>query len=90
MFNPIRKRQRLKEYDYSNPKWYCVTICTQNSKNLFVRILLAKMKMNTCGEIAEKNWKLIEGLNNYIKIDEYIIMPNHIHGIIIINNLVVA
>lgn len=83
-----RKRNRLPEYDYSNPAWYFVTICTKHHQNQFGEIIVSTMRLNQSGKIADVFWKRIETLHSHVELDEYIIMPNHIHGIIIINKFV--
>jgi len=87
---------RLKNWDYSSPGLYFITICTKNRKLLFGNIkgeyfgkLIkdAKMELSNIGKIAEKYWQEIPKHFNNAELDEYIIMPNHVHGIIqIINN----
>jgi len=82
---PRQKPLRLKKYNYSQPGWYFVTICTQNRKNMFGEIKNGQMVLNNIGLLVKKYWnKLIDKFN--IELDKYIIMPNHIHGIIVINN----
>jgi REP element-mobilizing transposase RayT len=83
--NNYRKRNRLPEYDYSNAGWYYVTICTQDHVHQFGKVINEKMILNNIGKIADKCWKNIEALHKHVELDEYIIMPNHIHGIIIIS-----
>jgi len=83
-----RKPNRLKVYDYSNGGWYFLTICTNNKINHFGKLINGKVVLNEFGEIADKSWKMIDSLHKNIKLDEYVVMPNHIHGIIIINNTV--
>ena len=80
-----RKLNRLKNYDYSQSGCYFVTICTKNRIEHFGKIEDAKMILSQYGEIAERYWKEIPNYYKNGKIDEYIIMPNHIHGIMIIN-----
>ena len=80
-----RKRNRLKYYDYSQVGWYFVTVCTQNRYHHFGKIKNEKMILNEIGKIAEKYWIEIPKHFPNIELDEYIIMPNHIHGIIIID-----
>jgi len=82
---PKRKDLRLENYDYSQPGWYYITVCVQDRKCLFGEIKNGKMALNDMGLLVKKYWnKLIDKFN--IELDEYIIMPNHIHGIIVINN----
>jgi putative transposase len=77
-----RKTLRLKHYDYSNEGHYFVTICTKNKKNIFGDIKNNLVNLSEIGEIAEKNWKNIQLHFNCIKIDKFVVMPNHIHGIL--------
>jgi putative transposase len=77
-----RKSLRLKKYDYSQPGYYYVTLCTHNKECLFGYITDEAMVLNSKGQMVEKYWlKLLDKFPN-IELVEYIIMPNHIHGII--------
>ena len=76
---------RLKEWDYSNPWWYYVTINTKNHIEYFGKIINGKMILNDLGKIVEQNWIEIPLHFPNTEIDYYVIMPNHVHGIIIIN-----
>jgi REP element-mobilizing transposase RayT len=82
-----RKRNRLPEYDYSQTGWYYVTICTHKHIHQFGEVKNGEMILNEIGKIADENWKNIENLHEHVEIDYYVIMPNHIHGIIIINSV---
>jgi putative transposase len=75
---------RYRGYDYSSPGKYFITICTKNKKPYFGEVVNGKMILSETGQIAEKFWREIPGHFPNIKLDEYIIMPDHIHGIIII------
>jgi len=75
---------RLKNWDYSSSGVYFITINTKNSKHYFGKIKNGIMIKNKLGEITEKYWKEIPKHYKNTILDEYIIMPNHIHGIIII------
>ena len=78
---PKRKRNRLKDYDYSQEGYYFVTVCTHNKQSLFGFIDNGKVELNDIGNIVDFTWgDLIN--HNEIKLHEYIIMPDHIHGII--------
>ncbi len=79
-----RKRNRLSEWDYSTPHWYFVTICTQNHRELLGEIVKGKMILNEYGEIVQKQWLWLKEHFEYIELDEFIVMPNHIHGILVI------
>ncbi len=78
---------RLKEYDYTTPWWYFVTICVKNHKQVLSSIENNKMSLSSIGKIIEEEWLITMGLRSYIELDEYVIMPNHFHGIIIINSV---
>jgi len=76
---------RLKEWDYSNPWYYYITINTKNHVRHFGKVVKEIMILNELGKIAEHYWKEIPKHFVNVEIDYYIIMPNHVHGIIIIN-----
>ena len=82
----VRKANRLKDYDYSRNGFYFVTICTKNRKQYFGEIKNEEMVLSDCGETAENLWLEIPNHFGDIKLDEHIIMPNHVHGIIIIDS----
>ncbi len=86
-FNPKihhRKSIRLEEFDYTNPWWYYVTICSDNHRSIFGDVKNGKMILNNYGEIAKDEWLKTPVIRKNIDLDYYAIMPNHIHGIIII------
>lgn len=76
---------RLKEWDYSNPGWYYVTVNTKNHIAWFGRVVNAEMKLNELGVVTNKFWLEIPIHFADVELDYFVIMPNHIHGIIIIN-----
>ncbi|MEI7579341.1 MAG: transposase [bacterium] len=77
---------RLKSWDYRSEGYYFITICTKGRIHFFGEIEKAVMIKNNFGEIAEKYWKEIPKHFTDVTLDEYIIMPDHIHGIIIISD----
>ena len=86
-FNSHHRRSiRLKEYDYSFPGWYYITVCTKNFFHWFGKVKNDKMGHNQLGRIAIKYFEEIPKHFKNTEIDEFIIMPNHGHGIIIIND----
>ena len=76
---------RLKEWDYSSPWWYYVTINTKNHVEYFGRVVNSKMRINEVGKVAENCWLEIPNHFANVELDYFVIMPNHVHGIIIIN-----
>lgn len=88
-YNPLihnRKSIRLKGYDYSQSGAYFITICTNKKENIFGEIINDLMVLNEKGKIIQNEWEKTNQIRPEIIIDEYIIMPDHIHGIIIISN----
>lgn len=81
---PKRRSIRLKDYDYSTEGAYFVTICTKHAHNLFGRIEKEHILLNYPGKMIEKWWLVLENKFPTIVIDEYVIMPNHLHGILFI------
>src|SRR4030042_2350936 len=80
-----KKSMRLHYYDYSSNGYYFVTICTKNKINYFGNIENERIKLNNYGKIVKNFWEQIPFYYKNIYLDEFIIMPNHIHGIIIID-----
>ena len=81
-----RKLNRLKEYDYSLNGEYFVTVCAKNRECLFGKIIEGKMRLSDIGKIAQRCWQEIPIHFPDAELDEFIIMPNHIHGIIVVGN----
>jgi putative transposase len=78
---------RLKEWNYSNPWYYYVTVNTKNHIHFFGKVTNGKMILNELGKIVDEEWRRTKEIRMNIDLDYYIIMPNHIHGIIIINGV---
>ena len=76
---------RLKEWDYSNPWWYYVTINTKDHICYFGKVVSNKVELNELGKLVRDEWLKTKDVRKNIDLDYYVIMPNHIHGIIIIN-----
>ena len=86
---PERKHTRLKGYDYGTAGGYFVTICTQNRQCMLSRIVgrglaPAEIQYTEYGQIAQKQLLLLEQRYPSLKIDQYVIMPNHIHVIMLL------
>ena len=79
-----RHSPRLAHYDYTTPGAYFVTICTLNRECIFGQISNDIVKLNSMGRIVSEEWIKTAELRPYVEIDSYIVMPNHLHGIILL------
>ncbi|MBN2682266.1 MAG: transposase [Bacteroidales bacterium] len=77
---------RLQNWNYGWNGQYFITICTKNREHYFGEIIEGKMQLSNIGVIANILWYEIKNHAKKIKIDEFVVMPNHIHGIITIEN----
>jgi REP element-mobilizing transposase RayT len=73
---------RMKNYDYASNGAYFITIVTQNRDHFFGDIVDNKMILNEIGKIAQKYWDEIPQHFPFIRLDEMVVMPNNIHGIL--------
>jgi len=80
---------RHQDYDYSAPGAYFVTICTKNKEHYFGRIADGRMEMARIGIVAFDFWCDIPNHFPFVSLEEFVIMPNHIHGILIFNETAV-
>ena len=85
-----RKSIRLKGYDYSQAGAYFVTICVKNKECLFGEIVNGEMILNAAGKIAFDEWNRTPEVRPNIELDAFVIMPNHMHGIIVINDIAIG
>jgi putative transposase len=81
---PKRKPTRMREYDYSRSGWYFLTLCTKNRIEWFGDVTDGKMILNEYGRVAEEQWLWLARQYDHVKLDEFVIMPNHIHAILVI------
>jgi len=81
-----RRSIRLKEYDYSQAGAYFVTIVAWQREVLFGEIVNGEMVLNDFGKIVSKKWQWMETQYEYVELDAWILMPNHLHGILIIHD----
>jgi REP element-mobilizing transposase RayT len=82
-----RRSLRLKHYDYSQPGGYFITICSHNWKCIFGEIGDGSMRVNEFGMIVREEWLRSPKVRTEVILDAFIVMPNHFHGIIIINEV---
>jgi len=81
---PRRRTIRLQRYDYSRVGVYFVTVCTFRRVPLFGEIDDGKMLLSGLGDVARSCWEKIPDHFPQAKLDAYVVMPNHVHGIIVI------
>lgn len=84
-FKHHRRSIRLKGYDYAQAGAYFVTICIQGSQCLLGRIVDGEMKLNAAGEMVCQEWFALPERFRTIELDAFVVMPNHIHGIIVLH-----
>jgi len=75
---------RKPGWDYSLPAWYFVTICTQDKTPYFGRVIDEQVDLFMVGEQAERCWREIPDHYENVVLDEFVVMPNHLHGILVI------
>ena len=85
-YNHHRRSIRLKGFDYAQPGGYFITICTVNREYLFGTIVDGKMRLNALGKIVAEEWNKTSSIRANVELDAFVVMPNHIHGIIILND----
>jgi len=78
-----RRSIRLKGYDYTQPSAYFVTICTQDRTCLFGEVADGKMRMNEAGLMVQSVWDQLPAFYPGVGTDAFIVMPNHVHGIVV-------
>jgi REP element-mobilizing transposase RayT len=77
---------RLKGYDYSQAGAYFVTICTQGRACLFGEVVYGEMRLNDAGRMVVAEWERLPALFPNVVLDAFVVMPNHIHGIVILTD----
>lgn len=85
--NHHRRSIRLKEYDYSQEGGYYVTICAHNKECIFGAIVGGKMMLNNFGNIAREEWLKTPAIRPTVILSEFVVMPNHSHGIILLTDI---
>ena len=79
-----RKPNRLKGYDYNQPGYYFITLTTKNRLPYFGKIVDGSIRLNNYGILAQNSWENIPTHYANVNLDVFAILPDHIHGIIII------
>lgn len=84
---PVRKPLRLPEYNYRSSGAYYVTLCTDDWQTICGVISNGKMELSPIGKIIDESWLMLNNRWDRVTIDDhYVVMPNHLHGIVIISD----
>jgi REP element-mobilizing transposase RayT len=86
-FDPFKHHRhsfRLKGFDYTQPGMYFITIVAYRRLSIFGEIIGGVVRLNACGEIARAEWINTAAIRGEIELDEFVVMPNHFHAIVII------
>jgi hypothetical protein len=92
-FNPDvhhRRSTRLKGYDYSWAGAYFVTICTKNRECLFGEVMAGRMRLNDAGRIVQLTWNGLPRRFPTAELGGFVVMPNHVHGIVMVGAQFIA
>jgi hypothetical protein len=76
----------LRGYDYAQAGAYFVTICTQGRECLFGEVVDGEMRLNEWGHIVGDEWMKTAEIRDEIELDAWVVMPNHFHGIVVLND----
>ncbi|XGV96356.1 MAG: transposase [Leptolyngbya sp. BL-A-14] len=81
-----RRSIRLPGYDYSSSGAYFITICTHQRACLFGAVVDGEMQLNECGQIVRSYWLKLPNHHSHLHLDKFVIMPNHVHGILVLTD----
>ena len=79
-----RRSIRLKSYDYTSPGAYFVTVCAYRMQCLFATVEVGAVKLSEVGRIVEEEWLRTAKVRQGVELDTFVVMPNHVHGILLI------
>ncbi len=85
-----RRSIRLKGYDYAQAGAYFVTICTQHQGHIFGKVVNEEMRLNAAGRLVQSVWDGLPMHYPHVELDAFVIMPNHIHGVVVLTTTVGA
>ena len=83
---PRRRSLRLQGYDYAKAGAYFVTVATENRLCLFGEVDGGEMRLNETGRLVDEAWQWLETRYPLVALDEYVVMPNHLHGVLAITD----
>jgi REP element-mobilizing transposase RayT len=78
------KSTRLQHWDYTSDAWYFVTICTRDRLPTLGQVIDGEMQLSCAGQIVSEEWLRTQDVRANVSVDEYVVMPNHLHGIIVV------
>jgi len=81
-----RKTTRLAHWDYAQNGYYFITICAKDKEEYFGKIIDEEMYLSDVGKIAKYYWYEIPKHFNFVRLEAFVVMPNHIHGIVVIDD----
>lgn len=81
-----RRSIRLQGYDYSQAGAYFITICTQHRQHFLGEILEREMRLNDAGKMVLQQWENLLQRFSALELDAFVVMPNHVHGILVLND----
>jgi putative transposase len=81
-----RRSIRLPGYDYTQPGAYFVTICAHKQKSIFRLVVDGKILLNTQGQVVVETWASLSTHHPYLDLDAFVIMPNHVHGVLVLRD----
>jgi putative transposase len=81
---------RLKGWDYASDGWYFITICARERAAFFGDIVSGEIHLSEIGVIAADEWQRTPALRRNVILDEWVVMPNHLHAIILIDNKITS
>lgn len=86
-FYRLRRSIRLPHYDYAQRGVYFITLCVQHRRSLFGDVIDGSMVLKKLGEIVATEWRRTSEIRPNIVVDEFVVMPNHLHGLIVMEPL---
>ena len=81
-----RRWPHLRRFDYRSPGAYFVTICTFRRQNLWGQVADGKVELSRAGEVADHSWREIPRHFPHVRLDSYIVMPDHVHGLLLVRS----
>ena len=78
---------RLRNYDYSQAGAYFITLCTQKRECLFGAMVGDIVQLNEAGRLVQNIWGVLPEHYSCVELDSFVVMPNHIHGIVVLNGV---